>query len=223
VAVTKRQGMKNKDQERGKYFREISHYFLNMRGSPFFLSSRDIDHIASWEQMGIPFSVVIDGIERTFEKSRTRMAMKGKRKFMSLSFCEYHVLQAYEQYKEKRVGDRIKNLDRDNKRKRVRKEVQIFLKSLPPQLEFVREAFIRARSSLFRKQVDEDKLEKLEMEIEKFLVENCPEEDRKSAVQAVLEEYPSLEGEDFQSFVQTKLVKYLRDKYKIPYISLFYY
>jgi hypothetical protein len=39
----------------------------------------------------------------------------------------------------------------------------------------------------------------------------------------VLKDYEFKQAEEFERIFRIKLVKVLRDRYKIPYISLFYY
>ena len=43
-----------------------------MRGAPLILSAAEVDLIAAWEKAGLPLDVVLEGIERTFERPAAR-------------------------------------------------------------------------------------------------------------------------------------------------------
>jgi hypothetical protein len=95
--------MPRKDN-RSFYFQEIARVFFGLRGAPFVLSSRDAVAISSWEEKGIPLRVVLEGMERAFERHKMRA---GGRKMSSLSFCEPEILKAgAEKTREKESGRR---------------------------------------------------------------------------------------------------------------------
>ena len=75
---------------------------------------------------------------------------------------------------------------------------------------------------LSRKKVAEEELERIEEEIEELLFKNCPREEKERIKKEILEK-PSPREEELFSIYQTRLVKFLRETYKIPYISFFYY
>jgi hypothetical protein len=49
------------------------------------------------------------------------------------------------------------------------------------------------------------------------------DEEKKRVKRRIAKDYEFKEEEEFERIFKIKLVKVLRDKYKIPYISLFYY
>jgi hypothetical protein len=212
--------VEKKQRARNRYFQEIAHEFLKSRGAPFFLSSKDLDLIAAWEKMGIPLRVALEGVGRAFENYRAKPA--ARRKILSLAFCKYQVLKAFEQYKERKVGAPQKRNERDKKRNRIKDEVQKFLNDLPPALSYLNDLYAQALTVLSRKRVAEEELERIEEEVEELLFKNCPREEKERIKKEILEK-PSPREEELFSIYQTRLVKFLRETYKIPYISFFYY
>lgn len=210
-------------KERSQYFQEIAHHFIAERGAPFFLSSVDIELILSWEKMKIPLGVVLEGMKKAFQNRRAKSGEK--RKVRTLVSCQYHVLREFEQYRERRVG-KMKNVRRDKrkeKRRMIRREVENFLASIPSEVVYLEEIYSRAMRLLSRKDVDEDELEKLDRKVEDFLSDLCSREEKDRVKEEVLKEYPSAGEEDLLSLVKIKTIKLLRERYRIPYLSFYYY
>jgi len=213
--------MEGKGKVRNRYFQEIAHIFLQARGAPFFLSSKDLDLIANWEKIGIPLRVVLEGMERAFENYQARPV--ARRKIHSLAFCKLQVLKAFEQYRERKVGTPKRRYEGDNKQKKIKDEIKRFLRDIPQPLSYLNEIYAQALKILSRRKVKEEELERMEEEIEELLFENCPQKEKERVEREILEKYLYKAEEEFCSIFRTKLVKFLREKYKIPYISYFYY
>ena len=213
--------MEKKDKRRSKYFQSIALHFFKHRGAPFFLSSKELDFIVRWEEMGISLHVVLEGIERSFENYRRRAGRKTK--IQSLAFCNLQVLMAFEQDRERKVGHKKRIKERTEKRDRAKAEVQRFLEKIPLQISYLKETFARAQKMLSQSRFDEEELERSEEKIEELLWKNSSDEEKDRVKRQVLKEYEFKEEEEFERIFKIKLVKVLRDKYKIPYISLFYY
>jgi len=210
-----------KNRERSRYFQAVARAFLSRRGAPFFLSAKDLDLILAWENLGIPLGVVREGIEKAFENLRDRQA--GKVKVLSLSFCQRCVLRAFDQYRERKVGRKKRVEPREDKRKKIKAEVQKFLNHLPPELNYLGGVFLEARKKFSESRLDEDALEAMDEKIEELLLANCPEKERIRVRQESLIEKSTLNREELERVLKIKLVKILRDRYKVPYLSLFYY
>jgi len=213
--------VERKNRKRSKYFQSIALHFFKLRGAPFFLSSKDLDFIAKWERMKIPLHIVLEGIERAFENFRRKPGRKGK--IQSLAFCNLQVLRAFELDRERKVGDKKMIMDRDEKRDRAKAEVRKFLKKIPRQISYLKEPCSRAQKVLSQSHFDEEELERIEEEIEEIIWKNSLDEEKDRVKRKVLGEYKFKEEDEFERIFKIKLVKVLRDKYKIPYISLFYY
>ena len=171
--------------------------------------------------MGIPLAVVIEGIDRAFESFKARPGQKAK--IQTLAFCELQVLRAFEQHREREVGRGKKGLTRDEKREKAKREVQNFLKTLAPSINYLKEAYSRAQEILSQGQIDEEDLERIEEEIETLLWKNSTEEEKNKVRRELSQEIKFKDEDEFMTIFKVKLVKSLRDRYKIPYISLYYY
>ncbi len=208
-------------EKQGFYYQQIAQAFFARRGAPYVLSSRDMVTISSWEEMGIPLGVVLEGIERAFERSRLRMA-RGRKMFL-LSFCEAEVIKAFNEFRDRKVGRDAKEPSREEKRKKVSLEVRRFLDSLPAEAEFLRDAYREGLASLSRKNVVEEGLERLDEKIEKLIIRQAEAGDWGGMVKIVRTDFPGRREEDIQEISRLRIVKQWREKYRIPYLSLFYY
>src|SRR5262245_23251625 len=79
------------------YFTEIERFFQTKRSAFTLLSTLDWVLIENWKEQGIPLEVVLKGIDRTFERS------KSKEKIGSLGYCAKAVAQVCEESKDLRV------------------------------------------------------------------------------------------------------------------------
>ena len=213
--------MKKKSQHRSEYYQSIARYYFKLRGAPFFLSSAELGIIANWEKMKIPLAVVLEGIQRAFENYRRKPGKKTK--IQTLAYCESQVLRAFDQHKERNVGSERKKVERVEKRKRARTEIKKFLETLPDQIDYLKKSYSRAQSLLSQSPVDEEELERIEGEVEELIWENSSKHEKKRVMKGIRSEYNVEEEEEFLRILRLKLVKVLRDRYRIPHISLFYY
>ncbi len=208
-------------EARSTYFQSIALHFFRHRGAPFFLSSKELDYIARWEEMEIPLHVVLEGIERSIEIYKRKPGRRAK--IRSLAFCDLQVLKAFEQDRERKVGHKKRIVERHEKRDRAKAEVERFLKKIPHQISYLQEAYSLAQKVFSQSHFDEEKLERIEEKIEELLWKNSLDEEKERVKRRIAKDYKSKEEEEFERIFRIKLVKVLRDKYKIPYISLFYY
>jgi len=188
--------MEKKERARNRYFQEIAHEFLKS------------------------LRVALEGMERAFESYKAKPV--ARRKILSLAFCKNQVLRAFEQYKERKVGAPKKKNERDRKQKRIKEEVQKFLGDIPPALSYLNDLYTQALMVLSKRKVAEEELERMEEEIEELLFKNSPQEDKEKIKKEISEDL-LLSEEEFFSIYKTRQVKFLRETYKIPYISFFYY
>lgn len=83
------------------YFTEIEEHFQRARGSGLFLlSPLDWAMIETWKESGVPLDAVHKGIERSFEKWRSRK--RKTRMINSLAYCAQEVLTAAREIEEPR-------------------------------------------------------------------------------------------------------------------------
>jgi hypothetical protein len=218
---TKEKGKSLKARE--EYYRAISQFFLEQRGVPFFLSSKELSVIADWEKMAIPLRVVLDGLRKAVENRRQQPGPK--RKYFSLNQCHRFVLEAQKQHRERRIGRErgASPHELSVKKEKILSEINRFLAQAPGHLEEVNHLFAQLRCDLNREKWDEAHIEKIEVQIEENLVNTATQQERKQATEAVAAEFGAMEGEEFDRVVRIRLIKDLRHKYQIPYVSPFYF
>ncbi len=86
--------------EEPSYYGAVETYFVERRGSPLFITPAEWALVAKWEEQGIPVHVVMEGIERVFE--RPRAAAKPRK----LGYCRQTVEAAFRRFREVSFGGR---------------------------------------------------------------------------------------------------------------------
>jgi len=207
--------------QRSRYFQEIAQAFLDLRGAPFVLSSKEMVTISAWEETGIPLRVVLEGIHRAFENYKKRQA--GGRKMSSLSYCNAEVLRAFAQFRDRSVGRRNKEVFREEKKKRVRLEVERFLQSLSPDVSYLKDIYSEAFKILSRRAAKEEDLEKMEEKTEELILRHAPETEKGEAEKRVKVDQKGRRESEAQEIYRIQLIKLMREKYRIPHLTFFYY
>ncbi|MGA2586782.1 MAG: hypothetical protein ABSF88_07145 [Candidatus Aminicenantales bacterium] len=206
----------------GRYFQEIARRFLAGRGAPFFLSAKDLDLVASWARAGIPLQVVLEGIERAFENHRTWASKRDK--VLSLGFCRAQVERAFDRFRERNVGGVRANAARPDKRVLIRSEIEKFLERIPPELGPLKDIYLEALKKMAGgPAAADDDLEPLDRETERLLLKIAGPADRSAVETEILAEHKRLSRDALAEAVRVKVLKRLRDAYKIPYLSPYYY
>jgi hypothetical protein len=211
------------NDDRARYFQEISRAFLAHRGAPFFLSPKDLALVETWEKAGVPLDVVLEGLDRSFEKRPGRPIVRDK--VLSLSFCEKAVRRAFEQHRDRKVGGRRPpaSVVSSGKRARALAAVEDFLSRPEDEVAFLREIFLEARRELQRPEADDEALESLDKRVEALLLGASTPADREEVAREVRLGHRGLPADERPAAVETFLLKRLRERYRVPYVSLFYY
>ncbi len=212
--------MRRNKEEAGRYFQTVARFFLEQRGVPFFLSSQEVEIIAGWEKNGIPLQTVLQGIKDGFE--RRKRGLGRKHRALSLAFCQPFVAKAFEAYKERRVGTQRKPALKRDKRKNLQRAISLFLESCPEEILEIKQVYSRLQR-ISSKGFDEPMLEALEQEVEALLLQKASMEEKKRIRKDVLDEFGGSERKEIDRIVDLKIAKNAREKYKIPYLSLYYY
>ena len=85
------------------YFQEIEAQFARLRGAPLLLSTKDVALVDAWWKVGIPLRVVLSALASVFEK-RAQAHPPQPRSVHSLAYCRHAVEEAFEDWKESRLG-----------------------------------------------------------------------------------------------------------------------
>jgi hypothetical protein len=205
------------------YFRGISGRFIALRGAPFSLSPADLALISSWESAGIPLDVVLEGIEEAFALRPGRSHVAGK--IRALSFCRTSVEQAFARHRERSVGEKRADGGGMTGKKRLaaRAEAEDFIRRAPSAVLTFRPEYEKALRLLAAEKPDMDALERLDETIEAALRASAGPGERREAEAAVSRDHPRLRGEAKKAAVEILMVKNIREKHRIPHVSLFYY
>jgi hypothetical protein len=214
--------MPRKEKDRSFYFQEIARAFFGFRGAPFVLSSKDMVTIASWEERRIPLRVVLEGMDRAFEKHRQRRGVEG-RKMSSLAFCESEILKAYAEHRDRGIGQAEKEGSKEGKKKTIKAEVARFLDSMPPEARIVEAVYREALAALGRRGASEEALERLDARAEE-LIAGCADASFRAEIEKrVKADFPGRPAEELRGIFQTELVRRWRERYRVPHLSAFYY
>jgi hypothetical protein len=217
--------MADRDQmdRRSSYYRTVAKYFFEQRGAPFFLSSKEFSRICQWEEMNIPLRVVLEGLKGSFERCRGRAGRR--RKPHTLDYCHPFVLEAFQQYIERRVGSKENDSHggKKDREKKILVEVERFLNEIPDQLCVLKPVYSRLKKKLAAGTITEEDLEKAEDTIERLMTENLSPEQTKAITAEIVEEFGIRRNREFDQIFGIKAIKTVREKYKIPHVSPFYY
>lgn len=212
--------MDNTDKKKF-YFQTIARHFFEQRGAPFYLSSKELDLISSWEKKGIPLRVVLEGIKKTFENCQMKRGRK--QKVFSLLYCNLPVLKIFNQHKERKIGLRSLILGNGEKDAIIKAEVEKFLKNISEHVNYLAGFYSSILSQLSQGTIREEQLEQIEEQIEELIVKNAPDEVKEKTKREVQAEFQISNKEEFHRVFRIKLIQKIRDKYKVPHISPFYY
>ena len=80
------------------YYAAVETHFVERRGSPLFITPSEWQLVWEWEREGIPLRVVMEGIDRVFERPKTGQKPR------KLSYCRQTVEAAYRRFREMALG-----------------------------------------------------------------------------------------------------------------------
>lgn len=207
-------------KDRSRYFQTTARYLFECRGAPFILSPAEFAVLSKWASMGIPQRIVLEGIKNAFNKLRNRTLQR--KKLFKLIQCEYEVMEAFKQYKDRKTGvDSF--LPPDESIEKIKKEVIRFIDQIPSELIGLKEIFNQVSQLLNQGNSDEEFLERADAEVERILLSKGAEEEKQKMQESIKIEYKEKNENERHEIFRIKWVKQLRRKYKIPYLSLFYY
>jgi hypothetical protein len=228
------------------YFTEIEDAFVRRRGKHLFLSPIDWALMETWKEQQIPLHLVLRGIERSFDSFESKPR---KRSVKTLLYCQEEVEAQFAEWLESRVGanppanPETEKADTSFSPEAVReylKHSRVALSELATSRsnDSLAEALTRAVSILEEIENDldsgaqlntrrlEDSLTSLERMLSDAVLMAIPS-DELTAIQNELKKQlkdyrKQMEAEPYNQMFNNLLLKRLREKYKIPRLSLFY-
>lgn len=207
--------------DKSQYYQTAARYLFDCRGAPFFLSPAEFAVLNKWASMGIPQRIVLEGIKNAFNRIRSK-SFQGKKRF-KLNHCEYEVLEAFKQYRNRKIGDHDNFLHKDESIINLKGEVVRFLEQIPREIYELKKIFLQAQEILRQKYIDEELLEKADSEVESILLAHGTNREKERILEGIKSEHKEKKEREVKEIFRVKWIKYLRKKYKIPYLSVFYY
>jgi hypothetical protein len=203
------------------YYREIAGRFLARRGAPLFLSAKDLDLIAKWRTAGIPLGVVLEGIDRAFE--RRRAGRTGIGPVLALSFCSADVLRGFERVRDRRVGADRAGPARPERRAAIRAAAEAFLSRVPSALSALTGLYREAIAKMDGFCLTDEEAEEYDAKVDEIILASAGAEEREDALGVVRDEHPRLRAAEASRAADVRIVKQRREANRIPYLAVYYY
>jgi len=208
------------------YFLEIEAHFAQLRGTPFVVSAKDWALIKSWNDESVPLAIVIEAIDRCFEK-REKSGRKGT--ISSIAYCRHAVKELWAERRDLQVGGEgavpeadpqslLEELARTIEETAGRQDAGMALR-----LSAVAEQ-VRASSSGKSVPQIEEQLMTIEHDMIESLLGMMPEGERdalREEAEQLLAGYGSLDVEVIRKSRDANLRRLFRKKYALPRLSLF--
>ncbi len=204
---------------KSQYFQRIARFLLEKRKAPLFLSPEEIDLIDRWQKRGIPLRVVLEGLKTAYELFKQKGS--GSRRSFNLKYARNFVYRAFASHRDRRVG-RKRERETEASQQVVIRAVEEFLDRCPAELEEVKPLFNKGLVFL-AEEGGEDMLEDLDEEVDAILLKKASPEERAEAETEVREKYYSelVNEKELSRLLSLSLKKNIREKHRIPYLSLY--
>ena len=202
------------------YYQTIARFLFHLRGAPFILSPREIDAIEEWEQSQVPWRTALDGIKAAYEYFRKN---PGSRRRFSLTFCRRFVSVAFSQHRERKVGEKSAGGDRDERIESIKAEVRSFLRNISKEVLYLKDLYSEIMEDLSLDKLKDETLERRDKQVDQVLLDHATRSCMDRYKKEVAAEYDVTGEEERKRITRRKFIKDKRKKYKIPYVSLYYY
>lgn len=184
------------------------------------LSASEIDIIEEWEERHIPLNTVLEGIKFAYEHFRKN---RGSGKNFTLTFCRRFVSTAFNLYKERKIGKESMGKRKSERVELVKAEIKTFLNNISKEVSYLKIFYLDILEDLSLGEIDEEVLESKDDQVDQLLLEHASPNEMKKHRQKALDEYNITQQSEKNQIANRKLIKTVREKYKIPYVSLYYY
>lgn len=219
------------------YFTEIEETFIRRRGKHLLVSPLDWALIQTWQQRGVPLHIVLRGIENVFDSHDKKPNQK--RTVKSLFYCKEEIEVQYAEWLESQVGKSAEDENGSAENELFSKEavsahLERSVKDLKKKARGfdgeLREVFERVMNRLGElkdnyqtSELLEESLEKMDALIDEALLNAFETGDLTAEIEGQMSSYrDKMEPDVFRQTVNLMVVKRLREREKIPRLSLFY-
>ncbi len=212
--------MEHNSLDREYYYQTISRLLFYLRGAPFILSPREIDIIEGWEERHIPLRTALDGMKAAYEHFRKN---PGSRRRFQLAFCSRFVSVAFSQHRERKVGEKSVGETRDERVDRIKAEVRSFLKNISKEVLYLKDLYWEILDDMSLNKLRDETLESRDEQVDQVLLDRAAQSCMDRYRKEVAVEYDVTGDKNRKQIARRKYIKDMREKYKIPYVSLYYY
>lgn len=229
------------------YFSEIEETFIRRRGRNLLLSPLDWALIESWQEREVPLHIVVRGIENVFDAHDKKP--QNSRPVKNLFYCKDEIESQYANWLDMQSGkSRVPSSEfqvpsSENNESglfsdetiaahlnKLTLELNAAKKTADGQLNKVLEKVLRHISEFQKSSMNAEKLEgeleNLDQRLDKFLLKFTDAETleklKTETVEQVTNYKNQMEADVYQRTFDLMLLKRLRERHKIPYLSLFY-
>ncbi len=229
----------SKDNEQ-EFFQKIERKFNQLRGGPLLISPKDWALMVEWRKKGIPAVIIIEALEKGFEKAAFRGA--SRKSINSLHYFKRIVEEHWHSFQKRKIGKPEKEpLDHSiSKIKEYLEDLSRFLEEQSQSLssktslsKLLKKASQKILSLKEKSIAAQDSMELLEEDlsaIDEEIGNQLLEEENKGTIDALLQkaerELSSLghhmKEEHYHDIKKRYILKKLREKYSIPRISLYF-
>lgn len=229
--------IKNNEED---FFRKIERKFNQLRGGPLLISPRDWALMVEWDQRGIPASVIIEALEKGFEKASYQGT--SKKSIHSLSYFKGIVEEQWKSFQKRKVGKEEKESS-DADLSKIREYLEYLCQSLeacattissdPVISKVLKEASYRIHSLMEKNLNSPDEMESAEEQlslIDEEIGECLINDSDKETIEALLGDAETelssmghfMKDKHYKDIKKRYLLKKLRKKYGIPRVSLYF-
>ncbi|MGI9035179.1 MAG: hypothetical protein ACR2GD_03960 [Pyrinomonadaceae bacterium] len=223
------------------YFSEIEETFNRRRGKYLFLSPLDWALIESWQERGVPLHIVLRAIEQVFDSYDAKP--NRRRTVKSLTYCREEIEAQYEEWLERQIGKNAaeevqpsgeSNLFDDasilEHLRRVTAELTEARRAASGNLREVLERVSARLAELEKTRADAESLENSLSDLEKLIDgalletadKNTLEKINAEAAKNLASYRGKMDADVFRRTFDLMVLKTLRERARIPRLSLFY-
>jgi hypothetical protein len=214
------------DETSDDYFLEIESHFAARRGTPFVFSAKDWALMKSWQADGVPLPVVIEAIDRCWDKSREG---RRRRTVSSLSYCRHAVAELWEERKSLHIGgsDELPESDPAGSLALLAEELEraaSVADGAAAEILGATAASLASLAALGSVPAIEEALASTEQRLVAQLLDSLDPAVRRSTEEEIdreLARFPALDGEVRERTRDANLRRAVRSRFSLPRLSLF--
>ena len=225
-----------------EFFSKVEKRFNQLRGTPLLISPKDWSLLAQWKVRGIPAIVIIEALEKGFERASV-LAQK-RRTINSLSYFKQIVEDGWESFQKLKVGkDKDGAVEGEQEKEKIMFHLECMVKHFDSLSEkhaaqedisrLIRKCSSDIKELLFHPpgeihsiETVEEELSAIEDELSRGLLKVCGadeiEKAKKNSEEELLHMRDVLDTKQFHEMIRKFTVNKLRKSYGIPRISLFF-